>query len=122
MTNKRFTLLNKDVENMKSPICENDNQLDYRTVCNLLNELYEGNNYSKLTDTIIGLETEITHLKDWKNECVARKEIIKEKLRMYFDLCEKYNVLSAKEMDNYIHELKAENTKLKKELSNRRKI
>lgn len=114
MTNKRFTLLKEDVENMKSPICENDNLLDYRTVCNLLNELYEGNSYSKLSDTIIDLETEMAHLKDWENECVARKEIIKEKLKIYFDLCEKYNVLSAEELDNYIQRLEAENTELKK--------
>lgn len=122
MANKRFTLLNKDVENIKSPICENDKLLNYSTVCNLLNELYEGNDYSKLSETIIDLETEISHLKDWKKECEARKEIIKEKLRMYFDLCEKYNVLSADEMDTYIQRLKAENSELKRELLNTGKI
>ena len=41
MVNKRFTLLNENVENKKSPICENNNLLNYSTVCNLLNELYE---------------------------------------------------------------------------------
>ena len=116
MTNKRFTLINDDVENMKSPICENDNLLDYSTVRNLLNELYEGNDYSELSDTIIELETKNSDLKDWKNECVARKEIIKEKLIIYFDLCEKYNVLSAKELDNYIQQLESENRELKNKL------
>lgn len=68
MTNKRFSLVNKYVENIKSPICENDNLLDYSTVRNLLNELYEGNDHSKLSNTTIELERKNADLKDWKNE------------------------------------------------------
>ena len=34
MVNKRFTLLNENVENKKSPIFENNNLLNYSTVCN----------------------------------------------------------------------------------------
>ncbi len=52
MVNKRFTLLNENVENKKSPICENNNLLNYSTVCNLLNELYEENELLKSNETI----------------------------------------------------------------------
>ena len=60
MVNKRFTLLNENVENKKSPICENNNLLNYSTVCNLLNELYEENELLKSNETIDLLPTRKT--------------------------------------------------------------
>ena len=52
MVNKRFTLLNENVENKKSPIFDINNLLNYSTVCNLLNELYEENELLKSNKTI----------------------------------------------------------------------
>ena len=40
------------MENKKSPIFENNNLLNYSTVCNLLNELYEENELLKSNKTI----------------------------------------------------------------------
>ena len=40
------------MENKKSPICENNNLLNYSTVCNLLNELSEENELLKSNETI----------------------------------------------------------------------
>lgn len=107
MVNKRFTLLNENVENKKSPICENNNLLNYSTVCNLLNELYEENELLKSNETIdllqqknIMQEKEIERLtemyfqkQDDFSKVIEQNKDLNNAYEILMALCEKEGIL-----------------------------